>query len=221
MAGEKSGAARAFWPVAIIAGVIAGAWLFLSSGGVLFLMILGKGMPSWEQKLTPLHRAVESGNIQSVRQLVKDGANLEATTTYARTPLQVAAEEGNLEITRFLLESGATVYKDGRVDVMFERAVMTNNCELIRLLVAHGARGNPLSGVSTALETRKKFLSNHPSKKLGENTCILKFLLDGGAKLPREGMTAYGTNYPIFSAADPAFAKDADIQAMRAKYPQW
>ena len=52
---------------------------------------------------TPLHQAVESGNIQAVQKLISKGAKIDARNKNDVTPLHYAAEGNYVEIAAILL----------------------------------------------------------------------------------------------------------------------
>ena len=72
---------------------------------------------------TPLHKACEEGDLFAVKQLIEDGASVNAKDENGRTPLHLAAmKRGNGEILRFLLEAKADVNvqdKKGRTALHF------------------------------------------------------------------------------------------------------
>ncbi len=60
-----------------------------------------------EQGYTPLHHAVQTGNINIVKLLLKHGANINVNAGNCKRALDVAVDVGNVEIIRLLLENGA------------------------------------------------------------------------------------------------------------------
>ena len=58
---------------------------------------------------TPLMSAAFKGETQSVRQLIEDGADVNAKTIGDRTPLMVASEGGREEVVKLLLQAGANI----------------------------------------------------------------------------------------------------------------
>jgi ankyrin repeat protein len=58
---------------------------------------------------TGLHVAIQTGNAQVVRLLIRSGVDLEALNAYGRTALHDSIEFGAHEIEKFLLEAGAEI----------------------------------------------------------------------------------------------------------------
>ena len=52
---------------------------------------------------------VHSGNLQKVKQMLQQGADVEARSSKASTPLIVAASDGRHQIVKALLDAGADV----------------------------------------------------------------------------------------------------------------
>lgn len=70
---------------------------------------------------TPLHMAVEGNQLQAVRYLISQGADIEAKTSSGETPLLLSAKAGNIAMFDFLLLSGAerfAVDKDGNTALL-------------------------------------------------------------------------------------------------------
>ena len=57
---------------------------------------------------TALKLAVEIKDIETVKQLIEAGANLEMTDTWGNTPLMTARNKGLEEIVKLLTDAGAT-----------------------------------------------------------------------------------------------------------------
>ncbi|WP_353289127.1 ankyrin repeat domain-containing protein [Wolbachia endosymbiont (group A) of Pogonocherus hispidulus] len=58
---------------------------------------------------TPLHLAVEEGNLEAVKHLIEKGAGINAVNRYGYTPLRIAAYKGSTDIAVYLVEKGANV----------------------------------------------------------------------------------------------------------------
>jgi cytohesin len=64
---------------------------------------------------TPLHCAVRSDSIGTVKVLAQNGALLNVTDAEGMTPLHMAVSNGNIEIAKYLLDNGAVLnVKDGQ-----------------------------------------------------------------------------------------------------------
>merc|ERR1712196_430362 len=63
----------------------------------------------WPRRITPLHSACGSNDLETVRILVRNATKLvNKQDRNGRTALHVAASNGNADIVSFLLQSGAT-----------------------------------------------------------------------------------------------------------------
>jgi ankyrin repeat protein len=99
---------------------------------------------------------VESGDIEKVRKLLSEGADVNSDDKQLRphrytkhgpdlakpfvTPLHQASERGNIEMVRLLLDHGANVDgHDGYGNTPLFYAVEDNNIEVVRLLLERGA----------------------------------------------------------------------------------
>lgn len=56
-----------------------------------------------------LHKAVECGEIEKCKEMIKQGADVNFKNEYGYTPLYEAACRGHLEICKMLIEYGADV----------------------------------------------------------------------------------------------------------------
>lgn len=100
--------------------------------------------PSYNS-LTPLMTAAERGDIESVKTLLKERANVNTrynegprfhgTPTRNKTALMFAADRGNLEIVKLLLEAGADLYvEDNSEGTAFSYAVKSGNLNIVQYL---------------------------------------------------------------------------------------
>ena len=92
---------------------------------------------------TALHWAVHQDDAALVQQLLKDGADANATTDYGATPLSEAAVSGNPLVLAALIKAGADV---NAVNHAGQSALMvlarTSNVAAVRVLLKAGARIN-------------------------------------------------------------------------------
>ena len=61
------------------------------------------------QGRTPLHYAIENGQLEIVKELLKHNANVNATDTKDFTPLQIAVTKNNQEMIELLINKGANI----------------------------------------------------------------------------------------------------------------
>jgi hypothetical protein len=62
---------------------------------------------------TPLHDAVDGGNVEAVRLLIAAGANVNAIPSFGSTALRLAVAAGRVEMVRVLLAAGADAGRRG------------------------------------------------------------------------------------------------------------
>ena len=89
----------------------------------------------------PIHDAAVDGDMQRVKQLLGEGADVNAPDA-AGTPLQWALFAGQTEVVRLLLESGADPNIGGSSGIPLQTAIISGNIEIVGLLLDHGAEPN-------------------------------------------------------------------------------
>ena len=57
----------------------------------------------------PLNDAAKEGDLDEVKRLIKEGANIESKDVSGSTPLYNALDRGNKEVVQFLILKGANV----------------------------------------------------------------------------------------------------------------
>ncbi len=97
-----------------------------------------------EPGITPLHIAAKQGFEKVVKNLIDQGAAVNARSQLGRTPLFVAVEEGEVAAVRQLLERGAdpdvaTTFAEGKRTPLHAAAYSQ---EMTRLLLEHGVDPN-------------------------------------------------------------------------------
>ena len=90
---------------------------------------------------TALHLAVSKpNNLEMVRFLIDNGANISTTDNNGETPLYNALSNDEVETATILLEHGATlVVQNINGQTPLHKAVSVVNLEMVRLLLEHGA----------------------------------------------------------------------------------
>lgn len=92
---------------------------------------------------TPLESAAASGNLEKVKSLISQGAEINAVdenTTWEKTPLYAAAEKGHADVVAYLLEQGAdTVIANAAMSTPLRVAATNGHAKTVKLLLAHGA----------------------------------------------------------------------------------
>lgn len=99
-----------------------------------------------EQLNEQLLEAVEDANVDSVKNLLEKGADVNTTDTYGRTPLRLAVDEDEnaTKIVKALLEKGAEPDKvrDTNMTTPLQIAAEIGNIEIVKALLAAGADAN-------------------------------------------------------------------------------
>ena len=136
-------------------------------------------------KTTPLILAVQNGNLECVKILLKYKAEIEERGDYIRgyypccTPLFVAAANGDVDILSFLVKSGADVNaRSGDVDEQLTPLMIA--CENGKLnavlyLIDEGAEVN--------LEDSSGYTALHYAATFSNNNFALSCLIDSGANV--------------------------------------
>ncbi|ALA62540.1 ankyrin repeat family protein [Turkeypox virus] len=141
--------------------------------------LIGKGEDinkSDDNGCSPLHYAVENGNVIMAKLLLSKGANPDAVNENASSsPLHRAVILQNIEMVKLLLDYGAYVdtYEDYTVSTPLDYAVHMKNIEIVRLLLSYGA------------DVDEEYRFNHPIIKAIElgDIEIVRELIDAGTNL--------------------------------------
>ncbi len=111
--------------------------LFIAMGAVLSGLAMAQGNPERERDLV---HAAERGEIDAVRKLVAEGAQINWRDYRGRTALLAATQRNRVEVARFLIQEGADVNaKDLIQDSPFLLAGALGRLALLRLMIPAGA----------------------------------------------------------------------------------
>lgn len=92
-----------------------------------------------EETAMNLLDAVRAGEVETVRLLLSDGADIEMRDTDERTPLLLATRQDAVEIARLLIEAGADINaKDAIQDTPFLYAGAEGRDAILRMILATG-----------------------------------------------------------------------------------
>ena len=84
--------------------------------------------------------ACEKGNLELVRLLIDNGANVNDVCVYGNTPLHVASEKANPQIVKYLIEHGAVLdTTNDRNESALHKACQMNMPKNVKLLLDNGA----------------------------------------------------------------------------------
>jgi len=141
-----------------------------------------------------LHQAAAAGDVEEVKRLIAQGADVNAKGEKGQTVLHYAVENGHREVAELLIAQGADVNAGGYGDgTPLLTAIFGDDVDLVRLLVDKGADCNvydqrgqtPLIYAITALGEKDKE--------------IVELLISGGAKIYLEDKQ--GGRTPLHCAA--------------------
>ena len=89
---------------------------------------------------TPITMGICKGNIEIIKKLLHNGANLNLNLESCHSPLNEAINEDNIEIVTFLIENGADVNLiDSGLWTPLTFAINKGDLEIVRTLLQKGA----------------------------------------------------------------------------------
>ena len=89
------------------------------------------------EEQTPLHLAVEDGDIKLAKLCLDKGANVNAHKMNMSTPLHLAATGGDLEIVKMLVEHDANIEaKNALQETPLHRAAHFNRVDIVDFLLS-------------------------------------------------------------------------------------
>ena len=87
-----------------------------------------------------LFSAASAGNLEIIKALVENGAEMDATNSEARTALQVASANGNMAVVAYLLETGANIHHVNEIgSTSIHMASHHGFAEIVQLLIDNRA----------------------------------------------------------------------------------
>lgn len=93
--------------------------------------------------MTPLHAAVETGNMEMMQFLLAYGAKPNIRDLSKRTPLMMLDEDAEAEMVRILLSYGANIrLADAEKNTVLHHFAEFDEPEMLRFLIQHGADPN-------------------------------------------------------------------------------
>ena len=97
--------------------------------------------------------AAGSGDVEQVRILLDNGANVDAVALDDWTPLTRAADKGHMKMIELLLSRGASINKpSGDLTPLFF-AARSGHTQIVKFLIKHGAKLDlPLAGRERFIE---------------------------------------------------------------------
>lgn len=89
---------------------------------------------------TPLLKAIKKGDVEQVKNLIAQGADVNCVNVFDESALGVAVRDGKVEIIKLLIAAGADVNCINTFqESVLMTAVKTGNLEIVKLLIGAGA----------------------------------------------------------------------------------
>lgn len=137
-------------------------------------------------RITALHKAVRSGNLEEARALIDQGADVNAAIARRsirwhrlETPLETAIRQRHSEIAQLLVERGANVNaRMSNGETLLHLATRLNDVALVRILLAGGAHPT----LRSANGLGPAHLAQKLDRKSGKRKEIIALLKEAEAK---------------------------------------
>ena len=95
------------------------------------------------EEQTPLHLAVEDGDLNLAKLCLDKGANVNALKVNMSTPLHLAATGGDLDIVKMLIEHDANIEaKNSAQETPLHRAALFNRVDIVDYLLSRYCKWN-------------------------------------------------------------------------------
>jgi len=116
-----------------------------------------------EDKRTALHRAADTGNVETVGALLAAGADFNAADITRWTPMHFACQAGHVTVVKQLLDAKAPVQREEPVCLTpLALATMENQVKVAELLLKHGASPDlRAKGLASAATIARKDPEKH------------------------------------------------------------
>lgn len=160
-----------------------------------------------EEGVTELMRAARDGDRKYVKELLEQGADVNARESYGWTALTYAAAKGDAEIVKALIAKGADLNtKDSTSTPLFE-AITYNNVSIVRLLIE--------KGVDINQQNRSGATAMSIAVRSPQKNKIIELLKKAGAVEPAPRKTTK----PVEPEAPPPEVPDPAAPPSRAPQP--
>ncbi|MHB1947858.1 MAG: ankyrin repeat domain-containing protein [Gammaproteobacteria bacterium] len=146
--------------------------------------------------LAPLHYAAESGFIDIMRLLLKEGANTEIRDCYDNTPLHRVARTGQLQAVKLLLDNDAKIDAiNGNGSSVLHIAVRLHQTEVVSLLLEYD--------VPMDLKDQAGLTAFEYAQKLGFSDIVNLFT-------PKEALVVESSRHRLFVPVAPVITSAAN-----------
>jgi ankyrin repeat protein len=99
-----------------------------------------------------LLKAAGKGDLETIKRLISEGADVSATNEEGVSPLTRAISRRHVKVVKYLLENGATVdYSGFMTEKPLAIAVKTGNVKLVEMVLDHGADIDETAAMESAL----------------------------------------------------------------------
>lgn len=127
-----------------------------------------------------LYNAAQNGDLDLVKSLIREGANVNEADEFGDTLLSTACYFGHIEIAKLLIVNEADIRAvDDRGITVLHNACTSGDIEIIRLLLSKGAEINAVGNLSGATPLHHACLG--PSPEFKRNIEAIKLLIEEGA----------------------------------------